>query len=462
MTQDIETFDAIVIGSGQAGNPLAKALAEQGMKTVMVEKNLIGGTCINTGCTPTKTMIASAQVAHTVRHAAPYGIKTEKPQVDMKKVINRKKEIVEMFRNSSKDGLEKQEKLDLIYGTARFIDHKVIEVELRQGKTRKLSADKIFIDTGSRTLIPDIEGLDQVDYLDNTTILELEELPAHLLILGGGYIGLEFAQMFRRFGSEVSIFQQDDRIAPHEDPDVSEVLTDILQQEGIKIYLNSQVNAVNKTKEGMTLSGSFSGSQKNFSGSHLLIATGRMPNTKALQLEKTGIKTDSEGHIQVNDKLETNITGIYALGDVKGGPQFTHISYHDYKVVKQNLLGDGGASIQDRILTYTVFTDPQLGRAGFTEKQAKDKGIRYKVAKLPMEKVARGIETGHTAGFMKALIDESNDKIIGASIVSMEGGEIASALLIAMMGGLTYQQIRDGVFPHPTLAESLNNLFMTV
>ncbi len=462
MTQDIENFDAIVIGSGQAGNPLAKALAGKGMKTAIIEKNVVGGTCINTGCTPTKAMLASAHAAHIARTSEKLGITASQVKVDFKQVIARKDEIVAMFRDSTKDGLEEQENLELIYGTAHFTDQKTLEVEQQKGGNRKLKADKIFINTGSRSLIPDIEGLDTVDYLDNRTIMELNELPDHLIIIGGGYIGLEFGQMFKRLGSKVTILQKGPYIAEHEDEDVSEAMAEILEEEGINIYCNSQVKSIKKTGQGIEVSGTFPGNQTRFTGSHLLVAVGRVANTEALQLEKTGVKTDKKGQIEVNEKLETNVAGIYALGDVKGGLQFTHVSFNDYKIVQKNLLSDGDISTHNRILTYTVFTDPQLGRAGMNEAQAKEKGIRYKVAKLPMEKAARAIETSQTAGFMKALVDESNDKIIGASILSMEGGEIASALLIAIMGGLTYQQIRDGMFPHPTLAESLNNLFMTL
>ncbi len=462
MTQKIEEVDAIVIGSGQAGNPLAKALAEKGMKTVLIEKKWVGGTCINTGCTPTKAMIASAQVAHTVRNAKVYGVTSDEVKVKMKKIISRKNEIVKMFRSGSQEGLEKQKNLELIFGMAYFTGNKEITIDLKKGEKRLLKADKIFIDVGTHTLVPPIEGLDQVDYLDNASIMELDQLPDHLLVLGGGYIGLEFAQMFRRFGSKVTILQKGDQIADKEDPDVAEALAEILTKEGIDIYFNSEIKSVKQTKQGIKVSGNLPGGKKSLTGSHLLMATGRAPNTKNLGLENTGIKTDKKGNIQVNHKLETQVKGIYALGDVKGGPRFTHVSYSDYKIVRQNLLENGNASTEDRILTYTVFTDPQLGRAGLNEMQAKEKKIKYKVAKIDMEKVARGIETGRTQGFMKALVDERTDKIIGASILSMEGGEVASALLIAMMGGLTYQQIRDGMFSHPTLSESLNNLFMTL
>ncbi len=463
MTQNMETFDAIIIGSGQAGSPLAVSLAKQGLRTAIIERSHLGGTCINTGCTPTKAMIGSAQAAYTAKNSQDLGVTTAHVQVDFQKIIARKDKIVENFRAGSANSLEDKENIALVRGQARFIDKKMVEVALNEGGKRVLKADKIFIDTGSKTHVPDIEGIETSGYLDNRTIMELHELPEHLMIIGGGYIGLEFGQMFHRFGSKVSIFQHGEHIADHEDDDVADELANILQDEGIDIHLNSSIESVSKSGAFVTLSGSFSGKKQQYTGTHLLVATGRMPNTGELQLDKTGVKTGEKGYITVNNKLETNIEGIYALGDVKGGPQFTHVSYNDYLIVAANLPENKTPATTDqRILTYTMFTEPQLGRAGLTEKQAKEKGIRYKVAKLPMKKVARGIETGHTEGFMKALVDESNDKIIGTAMLCMEGGEIASAVLIAMMGGLTYQQLRDGMFAHPTLTESLNNLFATL
>jgi pyruvate/2-oxoglutarate dehydrogenase complex dihydrolipoamide dehydrogenase (E3) component len=283
------------------------------------------------------------------------------------------------------------------------------------------------------------------------------------MIIGGGYIGLEFGQMFRRFGCEVSIFEHSERLISMEDEDVSEEIANVMRAEGLQLHLGSRVNKIRETHGEIEIFGDFTGSKQTYKGTHLLIATGRAPNTDGLNLDKAGVETDDKGHIKVNDKLETSAEGIYAIGDVTGGLQFTHVSFNDYSILKKNLLGaNGQATRSDERITYTVFTDPQIGRAGLNETMARERGLSYKVAKLPMEKVARAIETSHTRGFMKALVDEKTDKIIGATIVGMDGGEIAAALQIAMMGGLTYQQLRDGIFPHPTLTESLNNLFMTV
>jgi len=459
----MNTYDAIIIGAGQGGSPLASTLANQGKKTALIEKTAMGGTCVNTGCTPTKALIASAAAAYNVRQAVKYGVHARNPEVNIQEVMNRKDEIVAMFREGAEKGMENTENLDVIYGTASFSGKKTVEVQLNDGGTKTLSGDLIFIDTGSRTMVPPIEGADQVKLYDNTTIMEIEELPRHLMIIGGGYIGLEFGQMFRRFGSDVSIFEHGDRLVSTEDEDVSEEIANVLQSEGIQTHLNSKVNKVSQQNSEIEISGDLSGNKQSYRGTHLLIATGRAPNTEGLNLDKAGVETDEKGHIKVNDKLETSAKGVYALGDVTGGLQFTHTSFNDYTILKRNLLSPNGqATKSDERITYTVFTDPQIGRAGLNEQMAKERGIKYKVAKLPMESVARAIETSHTKGFMKALVDEETDKIIGASIVGMEGGEIAAALQIAMIGGLTYQQIRDGVFPHPTLTESLNNLFMTI
>ncbi|MFP4091026.1 MAG: mercuric reductase [Cyclobacteriaceae bacterium] len=459
----MKKYDAIIIGAGQGGSPLASTFAGKGKKTALIEKNAIGGTCINTGCTPTKALIASAAAAHQVRHAVKYGVHARSPEVNIQEVMNRKDEIVEMFREGSESSMEDTENLDVIYGTASFSDKKTLQVQLNDGGTETISGELIFIDTGSHTMVPPMEGADQVKFYDNQSIMEIEELPKHLMIIGGGYIGLEFGQMFRRFGSDVSIFEHRDRLVSTEDEDVSDEIANILQSEGVQIHLGGKVNMVKQENGEIEIFGDFTGSKQSYKGTHLLIATGRAPNTEGLNLEKAGVETDDKGYIKVNDKLETTAEGVYALGDVTGGLQFTHTSYNDYNILKKNLLGNNGqVGKTDERITYTVFTDPQIGRAGLNEKMAKERGIAYKVAKLPMKKVARAIETSHTKGFMKALVDEKTDKIIGASIVGMDGGEVAAALQIAMMGGLTYQQIRDGVFPHPTLTESLNNLFMTL
>lgn len=454
-----EQYDAIIIGAGQSGSPMAGYLAGKGMHTALIEENQVGGTCVNTGCTPTKTLIASAKSAFEARRAAEYGVHLSEVSVNIQEAIARKDKIVASSRDGQYESLSNTEHLDLIEGRARFTDKKTVTVTLNNGGERILQADQIFIDTGARTLIPPIEGLDQVKHYDNQTIMELDAIPPHLLVIGGGYIGLEFGQMFHRFGSKVTIFHSGERILDIEDEDVSEEMGNILRDEGIDIITNCKINRIKREGDEIILSGKGGGLTEDIHCSHILLAVGRTPNTEDLGLEQAGVATDDKGHIQVNDKLETSAEGIYALGDVKGGPQFTHVSYNDFVVVKKNLFEEGNESISDRILTYTVFTDPQLGRVGLNEQQAKEQNIDYEIAKLPMEKVARAYETGHTRGFMKALVDKETGAILGASILGMEGGEVASALLFAMMGGLTAQQLRDTTIAHPTLMESLNNLF---
>lgn len=456
-------FDAIVIGAGQAGVPLAKKLATAGKKTAIIEKRLIGGTCINDGCTPTKAMIASAKIAYQASKSAALGVEIGSIKIDLKKIIARKDEIVEQFRKSSEDGIEKTKGLKLYMGEARFSGKKEITVAVENGKEEVITADWIFINTGAKTAIPEIEGLSDVNYLTSTSILELEEVPEHLLVVGGNYIGLEFGQMFSRFGSKVTILEKSDSILAREDKDVSAALLEILEAEKIDVITNTEVlkfSAVKKNeinveyKSGKVL--------RNLSITHVLIATGRIPQTEALSLGECGINVDEKGYIVVNNKLETNIKGVYALGDVKPGPAFTHLAYNDYTIVYRNLMEGTNYNIKDRPIPYCMFTDPQLGRVGISEEEAKTKKLDYQVAVLPMANVARGIETGETLGLMKAIVDKKSKKILGAAILASEGGEVMSVLQMAMEGGITYDRIRYCVFAHPTYSESLNNLFMKI
>jgi len=456
-------YDAIVIGAGQAGLPLAKKLANAGKKTALIERRWVGGTCVNDGCTPTKTWVASAKAAYMAANSGPLGVHIKSYKVDMAVIKKRKDDIVIHARDGGTENAEKTPGLDLIFGEAAFTDVKTISVNLKEGGTKLLKADWVFLNVGARTFIPDIEGLDEIDYLTSTSILELDKVPDNLLVIGGNYIGLEFGQMFRRFGSKVTILERSARLMPREDEDISTEMRKILELENINVQTGSQAVKFKQSKKGkIAATIQNAGHQKKEKFSHVLLAVGRMPNTENLGLERTGVKIDDKGYIKVNNKLETNVKGIYALGDVKGGPAFTHIAYNDYTIVYRNLIEKQNLNTIDRPIPYCMFTDPQLGRIGISEQEADEQKLDYIVAKLPMAHVARAVETGDTRGFMKAVVDRKTKKILGAAILGQEGGEIMSVLQMAIEGGITYDRIRYCVFAHPLYSESLNNLFMRV
>ena len=461
MSTEPEHYDAIIIGAGQSGGPLSTALARAGIKTALIEKEHVGGTCINEGCTPTKTMVASARIAYLSKRAVDYGVNTGNVTVDFKKVRQRKRDIVNSFRNSGQKRIEDTDGVDLIFGEAQFTDVKTLSIKLNGGGGKELTADKIFINTGTRTVIPPLPGLESVPYLNSTSIMELDEVPEHLLVLGGGYIGLEFGQMFRRFGSEVTIIQRGNQLLAREDEDITTEVLKILEGDGINVLLNSEAVSV-ENKNGVSLKSKTQNGEKEIHGSHILVAVGRRPNTDQLNLGATGIKTDERGFVKVNHKLETSVSGIYAMGDVKGGPAFTHISYDDYRIIKSNMLENGNMTTDDRLIPYTVFIDPQLGRVGLSEAEARKKGYKIKIAKMPMSYIARAVEMEETRGIMKVIVDSDTAQILGCAILGIEGGELMAILQMAMMGQIPFTKIRDGIFAHPTLAESLNNLFMSV
>ncbi len=455
-------YDAIVIGSGQGGTPLSMALAKTGMRTALIERKHIGGTCVNEGCTPTKTMVASGRVAYLARRAADYGVHAGPISIDMQKVRQRKRDIVTSFRSGSEARIGKTQNLELIMGEASFSGAKTVGVRTNDGGQRTVSADRIFINAGTRASRPKLEGLDQLAALDNESIMELDAVPEHLLILGGGYIGLEFGQLFRRFGSRVTIVQSAKQLLTREDPDIAEEVAKILRQDGVEVVLSAKAKRVEQAGEKIQLQSESGGKLTTLTGSHLLVATGRTPNSDTLSLSAAGVKTDDHGFIQVNDRLETTAAGIYALGDIKGGPAFTHISYDDFRVLRANMLEGKVASTKDRQVPYCVFIDPQLGRVGMTENEARAQGRKFRVAKLPMTSVARALEVDETRGFMKAIVDSDTQQILGAAVLGIEGGEVMSVLETAMMGKLPYTALRDATYAHPTLAESLNNLFMAM
>ena len=462
MATTTERYDAIVIGSGQAGKPLALSFAKASRKTAIVEREHVGGTCVNVGCTPTKTMVASGRVAYLARRAGDYGVRPNPVQVEMAKVRQRKQAIVESFRNSGQRQLEKTEGVDLLFGEASFTGPKTVAVRMNNGGTRQLTADTIFINTGGRPSSPPVPGLDSVPTLDSTSIMELDVLPDHLLVLGGGYIGLEFGQMFRRFGSEVTVVQRGKQLLAREDTDVAEEVAKIMREDGIEVLLETQAVRAEQADGAIRLTVRTQTGERTLSGSHLLAAAGRVPNTDALNLSAAGVKTDKGGIVQVNERLETNVPGIYALGDVKGGPAFTHISYDDFRIIRTNLLEGGNTTTTGRLVPYTVYIDPQLGRVGLSEIEARATGRPIRVAKMPMAYVARALEMSEPRGLMKAVVDAETNQILGCAVLGLEGGELMSMVEIAMMGKVPYTTLRDGIFAHPTLAEALNNLFASV
>jgi pyruvate/2-oxoglutarate dehydrogenase complex dihydrolipoamide dehydrogenase (E3) component len=453
-----EQYDAIVIGAGQAGGPLAGALARAGRRTALIEREHVGGTCVNEGCTPTKTMVASGRVAYLAHRGAEYGLQTGEVRIDLARVRERKRVIVKNFREGSEGRLRATPGLDLVCGEARFVGPRALVVD-----GRNLTAGQVFINVGCRPAAPDIEGIERVGPLDSTSVMELDHVPEHLLVVGGGYIGLEFAQMFRRFGSRVTIVQRGKQLLPLEDDDIAGEVLKILSEDGIEVVLNARPRCAGPLPGGgVRLVVATATGDITLEGSRVLLAAGRVPNTDRLALAAAGVTIDPKGFIVVNERLETSAQGVWALGDVKGGPSFTHISYDDFRIIRDKLLQGRDRTTTGRLVPYTVFTDPQLGRIGLTEREAQAQGRDYRVARMPMTHVARAVEMGESRGVMKVLVDPHSGKLLGAAILGIEGGELMAMLQLAMIGNLPYHSLRDAVFAHPTLAESFNNLFANI
>ncbi len=451
-----EHYDVLILGSGQGGNPLSSEFVKAGKRVALIERAYAGGTCINYGCTPTKTMVASAQRAWQARHAGGLGIEIGSVRVNLEQVRARKRRIVEQFRASNEKRFESGQP-EFVRGVARFVAPKKIAVALNSGGERLFTADTIVIDTGGVPLTPDIEGLASVPYLDNVSLMELDTVPEHLLILGGGYEAVEFGQMFSRFGSKVTVIERGGHLLHREDADVSGAVESILREDGLMILTGAEVQRVEGDSHSIT---THLASGKSVAGTHLFVAVGRVPNTKGLHLDAAGVKTNTRGAIEVDETLHTNVPGIYAIGDVKGGPAFTHVSYDDYRILRDNLItGKGGRKTTDRATVYVVYMDPQLGRIGVTETQAREAGKKIKVARMPVTSIARAIETGETRGILKAIVDAETEQILGVAILAPEGGELMSMLEIAMMGKLPYSTLESGVFAHPAYAESLNTIW---
>ena len=441
-------YDAIVIGTGQAGPSLAVRLAEAGMKVAIIERKRFGGTCVNNGCIPTKTLIASARSAHVARRAGDYGVTIPGSiEVDMKKVKMRKDAVVRLSSEGLQKWLKNTQNLTVYEGHARFADaHRVCVGD------QLLEADKFFINVGGRASIPPFRGIDQASYLNNSTMMDVDFLPEHLIVIGGSYVGLEFAQMYRRFGSEITVVEKGPRLVQREDEDISENIKTILEGEGIKMHLSAECIGFEKRGDKVAVQVDCSSGDETVIGSHTLLAVGRVPNTGDLGLENVGIEVDQRGYIQVDDQLRTNVPGIYALGDCNGRGAFTHTAYNDYEIVAANLDGDQ-RRVSDRITAYAIYIDPPLGRAGMIEAEVRKSRRKALMAKMPMTQVGRAREKGETDGFMKILVDAETKKILGASLLGIECDEVIHSILDVMYANAPYTVIQRAMHIHPTVTE---------
>jgi pyruvate/2-oxoglutarate dehydrogenase complex dihydrolipoamide dehydrogenase (E3) component len=451
-------YDAIIIGTGQSGPALALRLVAAGWKVAIIERKLFGGTCVNTGCTPTKTLVASAYAAHVVRRAADYGVRVEGAvKVDMIAVKARKDAVVAASRDGVEQSLKTLEGCTVYEGHGRFVAEKKVAVNASE-----LAADRIFINVGARAVIPPIPGLDRVPYLTNSSMMDVDFLPAHLIILGGSYVGLEFAQAYRRFGSEVTVVEAAPRLIAREDEDVSQAVADFLKEEGIDVRVGSKVIGVEKQGNSIAVKLDSAGKNSQIVGTHLLVAVGRRPNTDDLGLDKAGIATDARGYVQVDDQLRTNIAGIWAMGDCNGRGAFTHTSWNDFQIVAANLLDNDRRRVSDRITAYALYTDPPLGRIGMTEAEVRKTGKPALLSTLAMERVSRAKERGETTGFMKILVDRDSKQILGASFLGLAGDEVIHCVLDAMYAKAPYTVIQRAMHVHPTVSEFIPTMLSTL
>lgn len=444
-----ESFDAIIIGAGQAGPALAARLAAAGRRVAVIERKFVGGTCINTGCMPTKTLVASARAAHVARRAADYGVVLPGPVgIDMPAIRMRARTVTLNARQGLESWLGGMANTRLIRGHARFVGPHEVEVD-----GRRLSAPQIFLNVGGRSVVPDFPGVGEVPHLDNTSILDLDTVPRHLVVVGGSYIGLEFAQMYRRFGAEVTVVEKGPRLVGREDPDVSDAIREILEGEGITVRLNAECIRFAAHPEGVAVGVDCQSGDPTVVGSQVLLAVGRRPNTDDLGLEAAGVATDARGYVQVDDQLCTTVEGVWALGDCNGRGAFTHTSWNDYEIVAANLLDGGARRVSDRIEAYALYVDPPLGRCGMTETAARAAGRRVRIGKRPMSRVGRAVEKGETQGFMKVVVDADSDAILGAAILGVEGDEAIHGILDVMAAGRPYTTLMRTMHIHPTVSE---------
>jgi len=456
-----ERVDVLVLGSGEGGKYLAWHMAQAGRRTVVVERRWIGGSCPNVNCLPSKNEVWSAKVATLVKHAAEFGMVTGAAVIDMGRVRERKRHMV--------DGLiamhlerYKASGAELVMGTGRFVAPKTLEVRLNDGGTRVLSGDRVFLDVGTHATIPPIPDLAAAAPLTHIEALELDRVPPYLIVLGGGYVGLELAQTYRRFGSRVTIVEQGPRLAGREDPDVADAIARIFSDEGIEVLVAAETRRVKgRSGQGVSVTVRTAQGDRTIEGSDILVAAGRTPNTAAIGLDKAGIELDAHGYVAVNDRLETSAPEVWALGDCAGSPQFTHVSFDDFRVIRDNLAG-AYRSTRDRLVPFCMFTDPPLARVGLSEAEAHRRGIGVRVAKLPMSAVLRTWTISESGGFMKALVDSHGDRILGFTILGPEAGEVVAAVQTAMLAGLPYTGLRDAILTHPTMAEGLTTLFASV
>jgi len=455
-----EGYDILILGSGAGGKLLAWDMAAAGRRTAVVERRWIGGSCPNINCLPSKNEIWSAKVADLVHHAADFGLMAGPYKTNMRRVLERKRNMVEAevaahLENYKASGAK------LIMGTGRFVAPKTVEVRLNDGGTRLVTGDRVFLNLGTHATIPSIPGLSDSRPLTNIELLELDRVPEHLIVLGGGYVGLEFAQAYRRFGSRVSVVTNS-QLLPREDPEVADEIRRILAAEDIEFVLGADVIRVEgRSGDGVRLRARTGKDELTITGTDILVATGRTPNTADIGLEKAGVELDAQGYVKVNDRLETTARDVWAIGECTGSPQFTHVSGDDFRIIRDNLAG-GSRSTRDRLIPFCLFTDPPLARVGMTDREAGERRIAVRVAKLPMSAVLRTHTTGETAGFMKLLVEASGDRILGFTMIGTEAGEVVAAVQTAMLGGLPYTVLRDAILAHPTMAEGLNSLFAAI
>jgi pyruvate/2-oxoglutarate dehydrogenase complex dihydrolipoamide dehydrogenase (E3) component len=458
----LESYDDVVLGSGAGGKLLSWHLARSGRRVAVVERRYVGGSCPNINCLPSKNEVWSAKVADLLHHAAKYGVVTGSVAVDMAKVRQRKREMVDGLVDLHLD-LYRKSGAELIMGDGKFVAPKTLEVRLRDGGgTRVFKGEHLFLNLGTRATIPPVPGLADARPMSNIELLELDSMPAHLIVLGGGYVGLEFAQAYRRFGSRVTVVQRGSQLLEREDPDVAAAIAELFADEGIDVLLAADVlQAEGRSGEGVRLRVRTPQGERLLEGSDILVAAGRTPNTAGIGLETLGVQLDGQGYVQVNDRLETTAPGVWAIGECAGSQQFTHVSEDDFRIIRDNLAG-GNRRTRDRLIPFCLFTDPELARVGLSETEARQQGVAVRVAKIPVAAVLRTWTTGENRGFLKALVDARTDRILGFTMFGAEAGEVMAAVQTAMLAGMPYTGLRDAILAHPTMAEGLSSLFSAV